>query len=95
MPEHKPFRSDRFRDFVFKRKPLLWLGAGASCQAEPPIPTLWGLVMALQQRYGWDPGSLGDDPYAYIDAFLDEEGTRGDLEQVLEECLRPEGRCPS
>ena len=75
-------------------KPILWLGAGASCQADPPLSTLWGLVEALKAKHArtWDPPAL-DDPYALIDNFVGELG-EGELHRFFERAFRPGGRSP-
>ncbi|MEM9493888.1 MAG: SIR2 family protein, partial [Myxococcota bacterium] len=77
---------------VIKRWPVLWLGAGASCQAEPPLPTLWQLIERLKNDSKWDDAPDENDPYRIIDTFLsDRIGTRGDLDTFLEHSLRPGG----
>jgi hypothetical protein len=58
-------------------KPILWLGAGASCQAEPPLPTLWSLVEGLKQEPIWENPGEFDDPYQLIDAFVAETTSSG------------------
>lgn len=83
----------RLKTLIQKQSPLLWLGAGASRQATPPIPTLWELVTSLQEDYGWESKN-SDDPYVIIDEFLDLHGQPGDLQQFLERKIRPNQRDP-
>lgn len=74
-------------------RPLLWLGAGASCQAEPALPTLLGLVDQLKDEFGWSNEDA--DPYVVVDEFLSERvGTEGDLAEFLNRKLRPGGLSP-
>jgi hypothetical protein len=76
------------------RDPLLWLGAGASRQAEPPLPMLTELVARLQAKFGWTAGTVADE-YGVFDAFLEQGiGTDGELSAFLEEMLRLGGRSP-
>ncbi|MFV8750253.1 tetratricopeptide repeat protein [Nannocystaceae bacterium ST9] len=75
-------------------RPILWLGAGASCQADPPLPTLWALVDALRRKEAdnWQPPA-SDDPYAWIDDFVQNLG-EGELHRFLEQEFRKQGRTP-
>lgn len=87
---------DWTRDLLRSRDktPILWLGAGASCQAEPPLPTLGQLVGTLQERETmWRPPSELVDPYALLDHFVD-EFSEGELQDFLAKQLRPDGRTP-
>jgi tetratricopeptide (TPR) repeat protein len=75
-------------------RPILWIGAGASCQADPPLPTLWALVEALRRSEAdnWQPPD-SNDPYAWIDDFVQNLG-EGELHRFLEREFRKGGRTP-
>lgn len=49
---------------ILGREPILWIGAGVSCQAVPPLPTLWGLVEGMRKPpLGWEDMPELEDPY--------------------------------
>lgn len=78
---------------LLARRPVLWLGAGASRQAEPPLPTLDELAARLQESFAWTEMPADGGAYAVFDAFLAQKvGTRGDLHDFLEGQFRPGGR---
>lgn len=80
---------------VFEQRPVVWVGAGLSRQAFPPLPTLWGLVEALKAEMKWEPDRQIDDPYKIIDEFLRKRvGTKGDLQAFLAKQIRPGGVDP-
>ncbi len=70
---------------------MLWVGAGASCQADPPLPTLWRLACDLQTEL-WPESPPIADPYAFIDEYVTTFKARGGLARFLEAKLRPGGR---
>ncbi|HEU4411531.1 MAG TPA: SIR2 family protein [Polyangiaceae bacterium] len=79
------------------RKPVLWVGAGLSRQAAPPLPTLAELAMGLRDdpAIGW--GDMPDDvdPYVVFDRCLTEGIAQpSELHDYLENKLRPEKRDP-
>jgi hypothetical protein len=78
------------------RKPVLWVGAGLSRQADPPLPTLWQLAQGLADPpIGWAPLPELDDPHALFDRCLDDGFAQpGELHDYLESQLRPGGRDP-
>lgn len=77
---------------LLARRPVLWLGAGASRQAEPPLPTLDELAARLQESFGWTDAPADRGAYAVFDAFLERAiGTEGDLHDFLEAEFRPGG----
>lgn len=88
---------DQLRAFLLAgdHRPILWLGAGASCQADPPLPTLWSIIGTLTRDFAahWEPPKT-DDTYAIIDDFVREVG-EGELHRALERELRPGGKAPS
>jgi tetratricopeptide (TPR) repeat protein len=77
------------------KRPILWLGAGASCQAQPPLPTLGQVVEALRdQETLWRPPATLENPYALLDHFATEFANEGELQDFLAEKLRPGGKSP-
>jgi len=86
-------RSATFQDLLLlsERTPILWLGAGASRQADPPLPTLAQLVTTLCERFQWKP--LRKDEAEILDEFITTgPASRGELDDFLEEQIRPGGR---
>ncbi|MEM7154993.1 MAG: tetratricopeptide repeat protein [Myxococcota bacterium] len=81
---------------VLGRNPTLWIGAGVSAQAAPPLPTLWRLAEGLREApIGWKKMPEFDDPYAAFDEGLKQRIFRkNELHTYLEKRLRPDGKDP-
>ncbi|WP_437308392.1 SIR2 family protein [Sorangium sp. So ce388] len=71
---------NKLAEFLKKRRPLLWVGAGLSVPAGIPAST--ELAARLWREHGTAPVPPVGDPYQLIDAFHARYG-RGELEAAL------------
>lgn len=76
---------------VTRRRPVVWVGAGASIAAG--LPSAWQLATGMWDRFGLDPRPALGDAYALVDAFHARYGG-GELEDALSH-LVPTGVRPA
>ena len=77
-------RHTSLADFIEKRKPILWVGAGLSIQAG--YPTIGQFAERLWREKTHHPPPQGCSEYQLVDAFHEKHG-QGELNQALAELI--------